>query len=110
FAEYAHLANPRGAQVGYSDDGMAFMGATQDPSGFYRFNAVWDQFQNVSIKDLHQHIKEHQLHFIKNLPAIFLSHWKLKALFDSELKWHGHFLTFEAPSENLAEACQKALR
>jgi selenocysteine lyase/cysteine desulfurase len=39
FAEYANLSKPKGAEVGYSDDHMAFMGATQDPSGFYRFNA-----------------------------------------------------------------------
>lgn len=39
FAEFAHLeAKSRG--VPYSADGMRFMGATFDPSGLYRFNAV----------------------------------------------------------------------
>ncbi|MGN6515354.1 MAG: aminotransferase class V-fold PLP-dependent enzyme [Rhizomicrobium sp.] len=39
FAEFANLeANTKG--VPYSADGMRFMGATFDPSGLYRFNAV----------------------------------------------------------------------
>jgi selenocysteine lyase/cysteine desulfurase len=39
FAEFEDLTLPPGA-VGYSKDGMRFMGATFDPSGIYRFNAV----------------------------------------------------------------------
>jgi selenocysteine lyase/cysteine desulfurase len=39
FAEFEDLTLPPGA-VGYRKDGMRFMGATFDPSGLYRFNAV----------------------------------------------------------------------
>lgn len=39
FAEFDDLALPPGS-VGYRKDAMRFMGATFDPSGLYRFNAV----------------------------------------------------------------------
>ncbi len=39
FAEFDDLTLPRGI-VGYASDAMRFMGATFDPSGLYRFNAV----------------------------------------------------------------------
>jgi selenocysteine lyase/cysteine desulfurase len=39
FAEFDDLSLPPG-MVGYAKDAMRFMGATFDPSGLYRFNAV----------------------------------------------------------------------
>ena len=39
FAEFEDLTLPPGS-VGYRKDAMRFMGATFDPSGLYRFNAV----------------------------------------------------------------------
>ena len=39
FAEFEDLSLPPGI-VGYAKDAMRFMGATFDPSGLYRFNAV----------------------------------------------------------------------
>lgn len=111
YAEYAHLSQAPGSQVGYSDNAMAFMGATQDPSGFYRFNAVWDLFetQSFSVQNIHQYVVGLQKLFLKDLPQTFLQKWNLKPLFDPALPWHGHFLTFEAPTLELAEECQKAL-
>lgn len=42
YAEFADIeASPR-SEVAYSRDGMRYMGATFDPSGLYRFNAVRD--------------------------------------------------------------------
>jgi selenocysteine lyase/cysteine desulfurase len=110
FAEYAHLSKPKGAQVGYSEDGMAFMGATQDPSGLYRFNAVWDLFKNESISQIHEYVRTLQLAFIKDLSPEFISHWQLRPLYEKELSYHGHFLTFEAPSDEVAGRCQETLR
>lgn len=112
YAEHAHLSQPAGAKVGYADDGMAFMGATQDPSGWYRFNAVWDFFgtQGLTVTKIHQYILNLQRLFLCELPAKFLEKWELKALFQSDLKWHGHFLTFEAPTLEKAEAVQKRLQ
>ncbi len=111
YADHAHLSKPAGTQVGYSDDGMAFMGATQDPSGFYRFNAVWDLFESKEIKvsAIHDYVQKLQKIFLKDLPKAFLEAWSLKALFDQNLTWHGHFLTFEAPTVEVAEKCHQTL-
>jgi selenocysteine lyase/cysteine desulfurase len=111
YADHAHLSKAPGSQVGYSDNGMAFMGATQDPSGFYRFNAVWDLFesQNIDVKSIHQYVLGLQKIFLKNLPSDFIKAWSLRPLFDQNLSWHGHFLTFEAPNIEVAEKCQQTL-
>ncbi len=111
YADHAHLSQAPGSQVGYSDNGMAFMGATQDPSGFYRFNAVWDLFdtEKMNVTNIHQYVLGLQKTFLKHLPASFLKAWSLKPLYSPELSWHGHFLTFEAPSIEIAEKCQQTL-
>ena len=109
FAEHAHLSKPRGTQVGYAEDGMSFMGATQDPSGLYRFNAVWDLFAKETIAGIHDYVKSLQLAFIKDLSPEFISHWQLRQLYEKELTYHGHFLTFEAPSDEIAQNCQTTL-
>jgi len=111
YADHAHLSKAPGSQVGYSDNGMAFMGATQDPSGFYRFNAVWDLFesQNIHLKSIHQYVLGLQKIFLKALPSDFIKAWSLRPLFDQNLSWHGHFLTFEAPTIEVAEKCQQTL-
>ena len=111
FADHAHLSKVPGAQVGYSDNAMAFMGATQDPSGFYRFNAVWDLFekQNMNVQNIHQYVRGLQKIFLKEFPQDFIKTWTLKPLFEQDLQWHGHFLTFEAPTIEAAEKCHKTL-
>lgn len=108
FAEYAELSMPKGAQVGYSKDFMAFMGSTQDPSGLYRFNAVWREFkkEGLTVPVIHQYIKELQEEFLAGLPEKFVKEWQLNPLFNS-LDWHGHFLTFES---DLAAECETALK
>ncbi|WPU66397.1 aminotransferase class V-fold PLP-dependent enzyme [Peredibacter starrii] len=112
FAEYAHLTKPAGAQVGYSDDGMAFMGATQDPSGLYRFNAAWDLFESegLSVEAIHTYVRELQQEFLKGIPKSFIAGHNLTPLFDLNLGWHGHFLTFEAATLEEAEGIQEALK
>jgi len=105
YAEYAQLSKPVGKEVGYPDDAMAFMGSTQDPSGFYRFNAVWDLFslEGIDIRDIHRYVVGLQSTFLDNLPRSFMRDWSLTPLFDPALAWHGHFLTFEASSLEIAE-------
>lgn len=112
YAEHAHLSKAPGAKVGYADDGMSFMGATQDCSGFYRFNSVWDLFssQKITVNEIHQYVLNLQRTFLKGLSAAFVNGWKLKPLYDEDLKWHGHFLTFEAASLELGEKCQEQLK
>ena len=88
---------------------MAFMGATQDPSGLYRFNAVWDLLKNETIVGIHEFVKSLQMAFIKTLSPEFIAHWQLRPLYEKTLAYHGHFLTFEAPSDEIAQNCQTAL-
>lgn len=111
FAEHAELSKNPGAQVGYAEDGMAFMGATQDCSGFYRFNSVWDLFkqESISVPAIHEYVLKLQKAFIEGLPKNFLSRWSLTPLYQDDLKWHGHFLTFEASSLEEAEKFQETL-
>jgi selenocysteine lyase/cysteine desulfurase len=112
FADYGTLSTPPGGRVGYADNAMAFMGATQDSSGLYRFNAVWDQFQQhgVTVHLIHDYVLKLQKVFLQHLPKEFVAGRKLKALFTEELTWHGHFLTFEAPDLAVAEELQAELK
>lgn len=112
FAEMGELSQPAGKKIGYPSNGMAFMGATQDPSGLYRFNAAWELMarENLAIEQIHQQIKSLQLKFIATLPADFVSRWNLKPLYEPQLAWHGHFLTFEASSIEAAEKLEAILK
>lgn len=112
YAEYAQLSKPQGAQVGYAPDGMAFMGATQDPSGCYRFNATWDLLsqEKLSVTKIHDFVKSLQLEFLKSLPDNFTSSQKLRPLYEVTLSWHGHFLTYESESEEQAAKTQDGLK
>ena len=111
FAEYGTLSQAPGLKVGYSADAMSFMGATQDPSGFYRFNAVWDDFHHrgMSIQEIHAYVVNLQKLFLKTLDPSFNGNWNLKPLFKPSLDWHGHFLTLEATDLIQAERCQQTL-
>jgi selenocysteine lyase/cysteine desulfurase len=105
------LSLPAGKKVGYARDGSAFLGATQDYSGVYRFNSVWKLFQGqkLDVFSIHQRIRALQTKFIEKLPVTFLSRHNLKPLYPTELSWHGHFLTFEAPHADSALKLQAKL-
>lgn len=111
YAEFAQLSRPAGMTVGYPDDAMAFMGSTQDPSGFYRFNAVWDLFESdgIDTRSIHDYVVRLQKTFLDHLPQTFCQGWSLTPLFDPALDWHGHFLTYEACSLESAEKCLQIL-
>lgn len=104
FAEYAQLSAPRAGGVGFSRDGMAFWGATMDPSGWYRFQAVWDLFDELGLtaSEIHQYIQELQYEFLAQLSSAPQTFGGLRPLFTTPLGLHGHFLTFEAASESEA--------
>lgn len=112
FAEFAELSMPKDALVGYSKDFMAFMGATQDPSGLYRFNAAWKLFfqEGISIKSIHDYVLGLQEHFLQGLPLSFLKDYGLSPLYPQKLTHHGHFLTFLAQDLKTAEELQNELK
>lgn len=112
FAEFGELSKPSGAEVGYRKDAFSFIGATQDPSGLYRFNAVWDLFkeENVSLELIHQYVLSNQKLFISHLSKDFLNKFSLTPLFPENLLSHGHFLTLVGEDEQKASLLQQLLR
>ena len=112
YAQFAQLSAQKSA-VGFSDDGMAFWGATMDPSGWYRFNATWDLFrqQGLTVPAIHQHVCALQEQLLTELSlrdTHLLSTCRL--LHDARARLHGHFLTFAAPSESAADGIEKELK
>lgn len=49
YASFGALAASRAGEVGYGTDGSRFMGATFDPSGLYRLNAVMGWLRDLGI-------------------------------------------------------------
>lgn len=68
YADFFALSRQQGG-VGYASDAMRFMGATFDPVGLYRLNAVmgWLQGLGVSVKDIHAHAHALQGPFVEGL-------------------------------------------
>jgi selenocysteine lyase/cysteine desulfurase len=99
YAEFANLSAARPGLVGYSTDAMAFWGATQDPTGWYRFNAVWDLWsrEGVDISAIHAHVVGLQQAFLRGLGSDSFPGWT--PCFPTTLEGVGHFLTWQAPSE-----------
>lgn len=102
FAEITSLSNQKSKLVSYQPGSYAFWGATQDPSGWYRFNAVWDEFfeNKITLQMIHEYVKKLQQNFILEIPKTSLKNIPLlhQASFD-----HGHFLTFIFPNDQEAK-------
>ena len=108
YAAFGTLSNVQRGQVGYSHDGWRFMGATFDPSGLYRFNAVmrWLANKGITVEAIHDHAHSLQDSFLRLLPdsAEFLKAGMVLPL--NELR-RGNFLTFELTH---AQQLQDALK
>jgi selenocysteine lyase/cysteine desulfurase len=65
--------------------------------------------EGLDIRRIHDYVVGLQRVFIDNLPQNFMRDWSLTPLFDPVLDWHGHFLTFEAASLEIAEQCLQIL-
>lgn len=98
FADIDGLSKAKSSSVFYPTDGRAFLGSTQDPSGFYRFNAVWDKFNvdSVTIEKIHAHVLKLQNVFLAGITSTALAKFRLMS---SDLApIHGHFLSFDTGS------------
>ena len=98
YAAFGNLSDAQDGQVGYSTDGWRFMGATFDPSGLYRFNAVmrWLSGEGITPAIIHAHVKALQQQFLQRVTDCpLLSHAKLVVPQDEMRR--GNFLTFETP-------------
>ncbi len=84
--------------VAYGKDGSRFLGATFDPSGLYRLEAVIDLLRSirVSVADIHAHSRRLQERFVAGLSEL-----RLPALDPDHLlvplaeRNRGQFLTFQ---------------
>jgi selenocysteine lyase/cysteine desulfurase len=102
FAEMETLSGPKHHGIAYPTNGSAFAGSTFDPSGFYRFNAVWDHFQDqqITLAAIHAHVLQLQDRFIQGAAHTLL---KQERLMNAESP-RGHFLTYDLGS---ADRCAK---
>jgi selenocysteine lyase/cysteine desulfurase len=91
FAGFAQLASGPTGKVAYAPGGARLLGATLDPTGLYRFNAVqrWLDELGVTVADIHAHVGRLQDRFLKAGP-----HPELLPPEDGSTGERGHFLTF----------------
>jgi kynureninase len=108
YAAFGNLMNAQSGQVGYSEDGWRFMGATFDPSGLYRFNAVmrWLSHEGITPAIVHAHAKALQQHFLRRVAGCALFRDATLVVPEDEMR-RGNFLTFETPD---AQAIHAALQ
>jgi selenocysteine lyase/cysteine desulfurase len=89
FAGFADLSGGPAGKVAYAPGGARLLGATFDPTGIYRFNAVqrWLGGLGVTVVDIHAHVAALQARFLAAGP-----HPELVPGPDASDR--GHFLTF----------------
>ncbi|HEV7687557.1 MAG TPA: aminotransferase, partial [Acidimicrobiia bacterium] len=92
FAGFAGLSRGPAGKVAYAPGGGRMLGATLDPTGVYRFNAVqrWLDDLGVTVADVHAHVQRLQRRFLAAGP-----HPEL--LPGADVRDRGHFLTFRLP-------------
>jgi selenocysteine lyase/cysteine desulfurase len=96
YAEFEDLTLPPG-HVGYARDAMRFMGATFDPSGLYRFNAVQRMLakNGLTTAAISAHTGKLQKQLLAALPGTALAGAEL--LNPLEGQPHARFLAFRSP-------------
>jgi len=98
FAGFGALEAGDFSRVGFSNDGFRFMGATFDPAGLYRFNAVARMFatHGLTVAGVDDHVKTLQGLFLDGLGAKAEAAISPRDLIAPEdgLAGLGHFLTF----------------
>lgn len=107
YAAFGTLAAAQAGVVPYAQDGWRFMGATFDPSGLYRLNAVMRWLRGLALgpAELHAHAVALGGLFVAGLPAgCGLVPGQLVVPLSEERR--GNFLTFDTPD---APALHRAL-
>lgn len=95
YAEFGTLGAPRGEGVAYGTDASRFAGATFDPSGLYRMNAVmtWLDANRLAVETMDAYCLGLQKHFIRKLDA-GKGNLSSQDLVIRDLQACGRFLTF----------------
>lgn len=112
FADFAGLSAERAAAVGYGEGGMRFFGATFDPSGLYRLNAVMDWLERLGIDfgAVHAHVQGLQRRLLDALARAPIAALPVGRLVPPAGQPRGNFLTFALPWAEQAEAALHAHR
>jgi selenocysteine lyase/cysteine desulfurase len=95
YAEFGALGNPREEAVAYGTDASRFAGATFDPSGLYRLNAVmdWLDTQSLGVARMHEYCLALQRTFLDKLAAARTRLRPVDLMIADERR-RGRFLTF----------------
>jgi selenocysteine lyase/cysteine desulfurase len=108
-AGFGVLEEGTGGEVSYPPDGARFLGATFDPTGLYRFNAVqrWLAALGSDVAMIHDHVVTIQEALLDRLTTRPIAGLDLGTLLpDRSVPERGHFLTF---STQHATAIQRRL-
>jgi selenocysteine lyase/cysteine desulfurase len=110
YASFGSLAAARAGSVAYGPDGSRFMGATFDPTGLHRLNAVMGWLESIGLGVAEVQARAHALqHAVMDRLAVHgidgLQHRDLLVPLDAPLR--GNFLAFDSPH---APALQEKLR
>jgi kynureninase len=111
FARFGRLTATQADGVEYPDDAYRFWGATFDPTGVYRLNAVmaWMQSLGIGVADVHAHVRALQRRFLAILPEAGGRALPAHALLTPpDLARQGHFLTFRVPDAGGLAAALRA--
>ncbi|TNE37012.1 MAG: aminotransferase class V-fold PLP-dependent enzyme [Alphaproteobacteria bacterium] len=101
YAAFGRLAQARSSQVPYAEDAQRFKGATYDPIGLYRLNAVQDWLLEIgeSPLSLWQSSVSLQKFFLENLSSGRSMLLRADTLIDlPDRQFSARFLTFETDS------------
>ena len=100
YAAFGALEQGEGGGVGYGKDGSRFLGATFDPSGLYRLDAVlgWLAELGLGAAEIHSHALSLQESFLAGLGALDLAALHPGQLLLPEPARRGNFLTFRTPA------------
>jgi kynureninase len=100
FAAFFALEVARGGPVPFAEDASRFLGATFDPTGLYRFDAVmtWLEREGIDAADVETHTKALQERFVAALRAHpDLPFGEAQLVVPITEPNRGQFLTFETP-------------
>jgi kynureninase len=105
FAGFAQLSGGSSGKVAYAPGGARLLGATLDPTGLYRLNAVqrWLDDLGITVADIHDHVRRLQDRFLAAAP-----HPELLPPADEAGGDRGHFLTFRVPDAGAMHAALHA--
>jgi selenocysteine lyase/cysteine desulfurase len=108
FGSLSHSA----AGLPFANDGRKFAGATFDPTGIYRFNAVmqWLTKIELTIEQVHAYVVSLQRHFLQQVDSLGSTVLSRQRLICETLDQHGHFLTFEMADEPTSAEVNRQLR